>query len=97
MRDEKTAIDMVRKAKKKFSDMASCSFDKGFYTPDNRDRLNEITDHVVLPKKGKLSVKDKEIQGTKFFIEQRKKHSAVESSINALENHGLDRCLDHGI
>ena len=22
---------------------------------------------------------------------------AVESSINALENHGLDRCLDHGL
>jgi IS5 family transposase len=24
-------------------------------------------------------------------------HSAVESGINALEVHGLDRCLDHGI
>ncbi|MEA1866937.1 MAG: ISNCY family transposase, partial [Thermodesulfobacteriota bacterium] len=31
------------------------------------------------------------------FIQARRKHSAVESSINALENHGLDRCLDHGI
>jgi len=26
----------------------------------------------------------------------RRKHSAAESSINALENHGLDRCPDHG-
>jgi hypothetical protein len=25
------------------------------------------------------------------------KHSAVESAINALEVHGLDRCPDHGI
>ncbi len=24
-------------------------------------------------------------------------HSAVESSTNALENHGLDRCKDHGL
>ena len=27
----------------------------------------------------------------------RRKHASVESGINALENHGLDRCLDHGI
>ena len=27
----------------------------------------------------------------------RRKHSAVESSINALVNHGLDRCPDHGL
>ena len=27
----------------------------------------------------------------------RRKHSGVESAINSLENHGLDRCLDRGI
>jgi hypothetical protein len=27
----------------------------------------------------------------------RRQHSAVESAINALEVHGLDRCPDHGI
>jgi hypothetical protein len=27
----------------------------------------------------------------------RKKHSAVESQINALEHHGLNRCLDVGL
>jgi transposase, IS5 family len=31
------------------------------------------------------------------FIRLRHQHSAVESAINALEAHGLDRCLDHGI
>ncbi|MEA3437530.1 MAG: ISNCY family transposase, partial [Thermodesulfobacteriota bacterium] len=25
------------------------------------------------------------------------RHSAVESAINALESHGLDKCPDHGI
>ncbi|MDY6990946.1 MAG: hypothetical protein SWQ30_23130, partial [Thermodesulfobacteriota bacterium] len=39
--------------------------------------------------------KDKEIEHSEEFIKSRRKHSAVESSINALENHGLDRCLDH--
>jgi len=51
----------------------------------------------VLPKKGKLSDKDKEIEYSEEFIEVRRQHSAVESAINALEVHGLDRCLDHGL
>jgi hypothetical protein len=54
-------------------------------------------DVVVLPKKGRLSAQDKEIEQSAEFIESRRKHSAVESCINALENHGLDRCLDHGL
>ena len=54
-------------------------------------------DCVVLPKKGRLSAKDKQIEHSEEFVESRRKHSAVESSINALENHGLDRCLDHGL
>ena len=54
-------------------------------------------DYVVLPKKGRLSAKDKQIELSEEFVESRRKHSAVESSINALENHGLDRCLDHGL
>jgi len=95
--DEKIAIDMVCESKKRFPNMSSCSFDKGFYTPDNRDRLHELLNYVVLPKKGRLSAKDKEIQQSEFFVKYRKKHSSVESSINALENHGLDRCLDHGL
>ena len=30
------------------------------------------------------------------FVSERKKHPAIESAINALENHGLDICPDHG-
>ncbi len=39
----------------------------------------------------------KEIENSEEFREARRKHSAVESSINALENHGLDRCRDYGL
>jgi IS5 family transposase len=95
--DDKVAVDMTKGAKDRFENLSGCSFDKGFYTPDNRDRLANILDYVVLPKKGRLSEKDKQIETSEEFIECRRKHSAVESSINALENHGLDRCLDHGL
>jgi hypothetical protein len=95
--DDKVAVPMVQESKDRFANIVSFSFDKGFYSQENRQRLSEILDQVVLPKKGRLSEKDKEIEHSEGFADSRRKHSAVESSINALENHGLDRCPDHGL
>jgi hypothetical protein len=95
--DDKVAIPMIQQTKDRFANLAGCSFDKGFYSPENRRQLSEILDYVVLPKKGRLSAKDKELEQSEEFVNSRRKHSAVESTINALENHGLDRCLDHGL
>ncbi|MGB5747771.1 MAG: ISNCY family transposase [Desulfobacterales bacterium] len=95
--DDKVAVAMVEGAKDRFENLVGCSFDKGFYSPDNKSRLANVLDYVILPQKGRLSAKDKQIEHSEEFIESRRKHSAVESSINALENHGLDRCLDHGL
>ncbi len=53
--DERVAVPFVEQTKSRYPDLASCSFDRGFYTPDNLVRLEEILDLVVLPKKGKLS------------------------------------------
>jgi hypothetical protein len=44
-----------------------------------------------------LSAEGKAIEHSPDFVEGRRKHSAVESAINALENHALDRCPDHGL
>jgi hypothetical protein len=87
----------LKKTKDRFENLVGSSFDRGFYSPENKSRLAEILDYVVLPKKGRLSVKDKEIELSEEFIESRRKHSAFESTINVLENHGLDRCLDHDL
>jgi hypothetical protein len=95
--DEKVAVAMAQGAKDRFPNLAGCSFDRGFYSPANKGDLGNILDYVILPKKGRLSAKDKEIEHSEEFVKSRRKHSAVESSINALENHGLDRCLDHGL
>lgn len=95
--DEQIAIPIVRAAKENFPELRSCSFDKGFHSPSNQDELGQILDAVALPKKGKLSKKDKEHYESIPFKTARKKHAAVESAINALEVHGLDRCPDKGI
>ena len=94
--DDQIAVPFIKKAKELFPNLSGCSFDKGFYSPENVKELNELLDKVVIPKKGKPSKKEKEIQSSDEFIQARRQHSAIESAINALENHGLDRCPDRG-
>jgi IS5 family transposase len=95
--DDKIAVPIIQETKDRFVELTSCSFDKGFHSPENQEGLRKLLDRVVLPRKGKLSAINREIENSHEFREARSKHSAVESSINALENHGLDRCRDHGL
>ncbi len=95
--DKDVAVPIIKEVQKRFENFSGCSFDKGFHSPDNQEELGAILDKVVLPRKGKLSAINKEIENSEEFINARRKHSAVESSINALENGGLDRCPDHAI
>jgi len=95
--DDQAAVPMVVAAKKRFPQLNACSFDKGFHTPENQAQLPEHLTLVVLPRKGKLSEPAQALEQAEEFIQARHAHSAVESAINALEVHGLDRCPDHGI
>lgn len=95
--DDQVAVPIAKETKANFPLLKSTSFDKGFHSPANQKELRELLDLVVLPKKGKLSQKDKEREHSEEFICHRHQHSAVESAINALEVHGLDVCPDHGI
>ena len=95
--DDQIAVPIIEETKERFPQLISCTFDKGFHSPDNQKELSVLLDKVILPRKGKLSAINKEIENSEEFKEARRKHSAIESSINALENHGLDRCPDHGI
>jgi IS5 family transposase len=95
--DKDVAVPITLGAKQRFPNLRSCSYDKGFYTPSNRGMLRQILAQVTLPKKGRVAQKEKEIEYSEEFVRNRRQHSAIESAINALENHGLDRCLDRGI
>jgi hypothetical protein len=76
----------------------SHSFDKGFYSKDNLETLRQSNiEQVILPKKGKLNQEEKETEGSKQFKQLRYAHSAIESNINMLEHHGLNRCADKGL
>jgi len=95
--DEQVAVSMVIQARKRHPDLSACSFDKGFHSTENQSTLKDELELVVLPRKGKLSQQAQQIEQSPEFIKARRKHSAVESAINALEVHGLDMCPDHGI
>lgn len=95
--DVEMAVPLMEKTKRRYPEFALCSFDKGFYSPGNLKALSGILEQVVLPKKGKRSTTQEAREKEEEFAAARAKHSGVESAINALENHGLDRCPDHGL
>ena len=91
--DVDPAVPMIREAQARFPDLRLCSFDRGFHSPSNRIALDELLDHNVLPKKGKLGPADRKRAADPTFREMRRQHPAVESAINHLEPRGRDRVL----
>ena len=77
--------------------LARASFDKGFTRTADRELLGLYVPLVVMPKRGKKNAAETERESGKQFVALRKQHSAVESEINSLEHHGLNRCLDVGL
>jgi hypothetical protein len=95
--DDQIAVSIVKQTQTRFPSLKAVSMDKGFHSPNNQTQLKEMLEHVVLPKKGRLSEADKTRESDSEFVRLRRQHSSVESAINALEAHGLDKCPDHGI
>jgi hypothetical protein len=53
--DANIAELIVKECQVNFPNFTSCSFDKGFDSTINQQKLGEILDKVIMPKKGKLS------------------------------------------
>ncbi|MFT4101420.1 MAG: ISNCY family transposase [Burkholderiaceae bacterium] len=97
MTDDEVAVPIIEETRQRFGKLHSVSMDKGFHSQDNQADLKALANVVVLPKKGRLSALDRARESDAEFVRLRQQHSAVESAINALEQHGLDVCPDHGI
>ena len=76
--------------------LASLSFDKGFTRTEDRELLSLDVPTVVMPKRGPKTEAETAWESAPPFVALRRQHSAVESEINSLEHHGLNRCLDMG-
>ena len=94
--DVDVAVPMVEETQARFSDFRMCSFDRGFHSPNNRRRLDQMLDVNALPQKGYLSKADQLREQEPGWIAARRQHPAVESAINNLEHRGLERIRSHG-
>ena len=94
--DVDVAEQMIAETQAQYAELEQCSFDKGYHSPANQQRLAELLKENVMPRKGKLSKAAKEREGEAVFQAARKAHPAVESAINNLECRGLDRIREQG-
>jgi hypothetical protein len=94
--DEQIAVPLIQATRERFPELVSASMDKGFHSPANQARLAKIVPLPVVPKKGRCTTAEIKRESDPQFLYLRRRHSAVESAINALEAHGLDICRDHG-
>ncbi|MCY4535416.1 MAG: ISNCY family transposase [Bryobacterales bacterium] len=94
--DVDVAAQVIEETQAEYPELEQCSFDKGYHSPANQQRLGELLKENVLPRKGKLSKAAQEREGEAVFQAARKAHPAVESAINNLERRGLDRVREQG-
>jgi len=90
------AQPMIKDTQARFPALRACSFDRGFHSPVNRARLDELLVDNVLPRKGYLTTADKERESGATFVAMRRRHPGIESKINGLEHHGLSRVRAYG-
>ena len=94
--DVDVAVPMVQEAQARYPKLRACSFDRGFYNPDNRVQLDALLDVNALPGRGYRSQANREREEAESFVAARRAHPAIESAINGLEHRGLDRVRSHG-
>jgi hypothetical protein len=94
--DVDVAVPLAEKAITKYRSINTLSFDKGFWSRYNREKIGQLVATPIMPKKGRCNKAEKEEESSKKFKKLRNKHSAVESSINGLNHNGLEKCYDKG-
>ena len=94
--DSDMIVSFLKKAKRRYPAMTSCSMDKGYYSWSNRQELDRVLDLNVMPKKGGLTQEDWHREQAVDFAEARRQHPGVESAINNLNQRGLSLIRTHG-
>lgn len=97
--DSQESIEIMDQVLGRFGSdsVASVSFDKGFTDQADKELIQLYVRQVIMPKRGKKTEAQVEEESAPKYVKARRAHSAIESAINALEHHGLDRCLDVGL
>jgi hypothetical protein len=94
--DRDVVVAQTRKAQKRHrGKIRRASFDRGFHSPENQEKLAEIVKHPCLPMPGVSQAAEQEKTASIEFRAARQSHPGIESAIGALESgNGLERCRD---
>jgi len=92
--DRDIVVEIVKTIMLKYKLINSISLDKGHWNADNKSLLEKEIPNVILPKLGRRTIAEKELEESPKYKILKNKHSAIESNINELEHRGLNRCPD---
>jgi transposase, IS5 family len=94
--DRDVVVQQTRKAQRRHQGrIRRASFDRGFHSPDNQEKLAKIIEHPCLPVCGVHQAAQQEKTASVEFREARQSHPGIESAIGALQSgNGLERCRD---
>jgi len=88
---------ITRLAKRNHPDIKSLSFDRGFHSPANQERLNDILPGACLPTTGVKAGAAQAEAASEAWHNARRRHPGIESAIGALQfGNGCERCRDKG-
>ena len=73
--DTDIAVSIIHETQALHRDLRVCSFDRGFHSPGNRGQLDAMLDLNALPRKGRLSVAEREREEAQTFAEARRQLS----------------------
>jgi transposase, IS5 family len=96
VQDQDLVVPVMKELQDRFGGkIKSASFDRGFHTPDNQQKLAEIVNTPCIAAKGQEKGRKQQKEGTVAFRKARQNHPGVESTIGALQaGNGLKRCRD---
>lgn len=94
--DAEEVVPVADRLLGRFGRVQSMSLDKGFSREADRQLLELYIPEVIMPKRGKRNAREQEREEARSFRKLRRKHNAIESDINCMEHHGLNRCPDKG-
>jgi hypothetical protein len=97
--DSKESILVADRLLSQFGEekIGSLSFDRGFYSKENKELISLYYSNLNMPKKGKKNKAEQLEESRPEFVETRKHHAMIESNINCLEHHGVNRCPDKSL
>jgi len=94
--DQELVVPVMTELQQRFGGkIERASFDRGFHTPENQEKLATLVAHPCLAKKGSKLGRVQQQEASVEFRQARQNHPGVESAIGALQSgNGQERCRD---